>query len=62
MKRFAVVTAFIAMLFMTPGFVSAFEITIAPAEPVVENCYPFGEGQDSPLDGDVWPPYTGFIY
>ncbi len=62
MKRFAAVISLIAMLSLYAGRVSAYEITITPAEPDVENCYPFGEGQDSPLDEPIWPPYAGFIY
>jgi hypothetical protein len=32
-------------------------LTIAPASPSVENCYPFGLG-----DPTQWPPFMGFVY
>lgn len=32
-------------------------MTVAPANPTVSNCYPFGTGASN-----QWPPYMGFIY
>ncbi len=54
---FAVLT--ISTLLASPKFVSAQEITIFPDNPVVSNCYPFGNGG---VLGSAWGPFLGFIY
>jgi hypothetical protein len=45
------------LLFGLFGFANA-DVTIAPANPDVGNCYPFGGTDNSP----GWTPYAGFVY
>ena len=54
-KTFRMVSVVVlVLLFGALGFATA-DVTISPAAPAVENCFPFG-------DGGSWNPYAGFIY
>jgi len=55
--RYSLITGFVLLILALPTSALSQKVTIAPNEPTVGNCFPFGDG-----NMQEWPPVMGFIY